>query len=158
MENIDGEQSLHSQSLWVQDMLIDDFTSEELISHTGTRWRAVSDQVMGGVSRAAIAHEVVGERPCMRISGDVRLENNGGFIQAALDLHPENGIVDASGYTGIRIAVWGNSEEYAVHLRTTANVRSWQSYRSRFTGRARMASSGLALRGVRAPPARDSTR
>lgn len=113
-------------------MLIDDFTSKELISQIGTRWRAVSDQVMGGISKAVIAHEVIGDRPCMRVSGDVLLENNGGFIQAALDLHPDNGTLNASGYTGLRIAVRGNGEGYTVHLRTPANVRSWQSYRSKF--------------------------
>ena len=113
-------------------MLIDNFTSNRLVSQLGTRWRAVSDQVMGGISRAVVVHEVIDERPCMRVSGDVLLENNGGFIQAALDLHPGNGTVDVSGYTGVRMEVWGNGEEYAVHLRTPANVRSWQSYRSRF--------------------------
>jgi hypothetical protein len=113
-------------------MLIDDFTSKELVSQICTRWRAVSDQVMGGISQAVVVHEVIDGRPCMRVSGDVLLENNGGFIQAALDLHPENGTVDASEYTGVHIVVRGNGEEYGVHLRTPANVRSWQSYRSRF--------------------------
>ena len=35
-------------------MLIDDFTSEDLVSKLGQRWRGVSDQVMGGVSQASV--------------------------------------------------------------------------------------------------------
>ncbi len=114
-------------------MLIDDFSSETLISRQGTQWRGVSDQVMGGVSRASVSHDIVGGRPCLRLTGDVRLENDGGFIQAALDLVPSGHTLDASGFTGVRLIVYGNGEQYAVHLRTPDNVRPWQSYRARFT-------------------------
>jgi hypothetical protein len=114
-------------------MLIDDFTDESLVSKLGTQWRGVSDQVMGGISEASISHGVIDGRHNLRMAGDVRLENDGGFIQAALDLAPSGDTIDASGFTGVRIIVRGNGEKYSVHLRTPDNVRPWQSYRAHFT-------------------------
>jgi hypothetical protein len=114
-------------------MLIDDFSDENFISKLGPRWRGVSDRVMGGISRASVAHDVIDGRPCLRLSGDVRLENDGGFIQAALDLALPGDTLDASGTTGLRLAVRGNGEQYSVHLRTPENLRPWQSYRAHFT-------------------------
>jgi len=114
-------------------MLIDDFTDDGLVSTLDTRWRGVSDQVMGGVSEASISHCVIDGRPSLRMTGDVRLENDGGFIQAALDLTPSGVTIDASAFTGVRIIVRGNGEKYSVHLRTPDNVRPWQSYRANFT-------------------------
>ena len=44
-------------------MLIDDFGAPGAISKLGTRWRGVSDRVMGGLSEAVIGHgEVAGRR------------------------------------------------------------------------------------------------
>ncbi|MFT5176896.1 MAG: hypothetical protein ACI8W7_005096 [Gammaproteobacteria bacterium] len=119
---------------WAQSgsMLIDDFSDRDLVSKLGTQWRGVSDQVMGGVSIASISRDNVEGRSCLRLSGDVRLENNGGFIQAALDLSPGNDTFDATDYTGVRLIVRGNDEQYSVHLRTPDNVRPWQSYRAHF--------------------------
>ena len=36
-------------------MLIDDFTDYRLVSKLGARWGGVSDQVMGGISKAWIS-------------------------------------------------------------------------------------------------------
>ena len=112
--------------------LIDDFSDPKLLSPLGTRWRGVSDRVMGGISEASIEYAVMGGRAAIRISGDVRLENNGGFIQAALDLAPSGGVLDASAFTGLRLTVRGNDQRYSVHLRTPDNLRPWQSYRAHF--------------------------
>ena len=38
-------------------MLIDDFSDGGLISKLGTRWRGVSDQVMGGISNATVRRD-----------------------------------------------------------------------------------------------------
>jgi hypothetical protein len=114
-------------------MLLDDFGSGDFISKLGTRWRGVSDQVMGGVSETSLSYATLDGCPCLRLTGDVRLENNGGFIQAALDLDPSDGVLDASEFTGIRVRARGNGEQYSVHLRTPDNTRPWQSYRARFT-------------------------
>ena len=117
-------------------MLIDDFGGEGLISRLGTRWRVVSDQVMGGISKGSVGYDIIDGRRCLRLTGDVSVENNGGFIQAALDLAPSGAILDASHYTGVRLAVQGNGEQYSVHLRTPDNTRPWQSYRAHFTAGA----------------------
>ena len=117
-------------------MLIDDFSDKTLVSRLGTRWRGVSDQVMGGISQAEVVHAVFDGRPCLRLTGDVRLENNGGFIQAALGLSLTGGTLDASGYEGVRLVIRGNGERYGVHLRTPDNRHPWQSYRARFTAGA----------------------
>ncbi len=114
------------------EMLIDDFKSGDLTSKLGTRWRAVSDRVMGGVSEASVAYDRIADRSCLRVTGAVRLENDGGFIQAALDLAPPGETLDGSSYTGVRLVVRGNGETYSVHLRTPDNVRPWQSYRAQF--------------------------
>jgi hypothetical protein len=117
-------------------MLIDDFTGMGLAPRLGLQWRGVSDRVMGGISEASIFHSVIDGCSCMRLTGDVRLENNGGFIQAALDLAHTGKTFDASGYKGLRIIVRGNGEKYSVHLRTPDNIRPWQSYRAHFTSRS----------------------
>lgn len=113
-------------------MLIDDFAGKNLTSRLGTQWRAIDDQVMGGVSQASVARSIIDGRPCLRLDGDVRLENGGGFIQAALDLAPSGETLDASSYTGVRLMVRGNGEKYSVHLRTPDTIRPWQSYRAKF--------------------------
>ena len=127
--------SLHNFDLSAQSgfMLIDNFLHESLVSKLGTQWRGVSDQVMGGISEASVSLGVIDDRPCLRLIGDVRLENDGGFIQAALNLAPSGDTIDASDFTGMRIIVRGNGEKYSVHLRTLDNVRPWQSYRAHFT-------------------------
>jgi len=110
--------------------VIDDFSDPQLVSALGTKWRGVSDRVMGGVSEAVIARKRIGGRESLHLTGDVRTENNGGFIQAALALD-ESGL-DASGFTGIRITARGNGESYSLHLRTPDTKRPWQSYRAQF--------------------------
>lgn len=114
-------------------MLIDDFSKPGLVSALGTEWRGVSDRVMGGVSEASVSGTEVGGRQSLHLRGDVRLENNGGFIQAALNLAAGSGTLDATAYRGIRLVARGNGERYSLHLRTPDNVRPWQSYRAEFT-------------------------
>ena len=126
-------------------MLIDDFTERDLISKLDTRWRAVSDQVMGGISAVSVTRDAIDGRPSLRLTGDVRLENEGGFIQAALDLASAGNKFDASDYKGVRLSVRGNGEKYSVHLRTPDNVRPWQSYRAHFTADANWETIDLAF-------------
>ena len=130
-----GAISLRNFELLAQSgaMLIDDFTDKGLLSKLDFKWRGVSDQVMGGISEASISYSVKDGCYSLRMTGNVRLENDGGFIQAALDLAPLGDTFDASGFSGVRIVVRGNGEKYSVHLRTPDNVRPWQSYRSHFT-------------------------
>jgi hypothetical protein len=113
-------------------LILNDFTRDDLISALGTPWRSFSDRVMGGISQETIALTTIDERRCLRLTGDVRLENNGGFIQMALDLAPKGRTLDASAYDGVLLRARGNGETYGVHLRTSDCVRPWQSYRANF--------------------------
>lgn len=103
-----------------------------MTSALGTPWRAVSDQVMGGVSKAGLDLATLDGRDCLRLTGDVRLENDGGFIQASLDLAPSGDRLNASAYLGIRLVAYGRGERYGLHLRTADTQRPWQSYRAQF--------------------------
>ena len=95
-------------------------------------WRLVTDGVMGGVSRGELSREVIDDRACVALRGRVSTENNGGFIQMALDLDDE-AVKRARQYEGLQLTVRGNGESYNVHLRTSYLWLPWQSYRANFT-------------------------
>lgn len=113
-------------------LIIDDRRSGGFKSTLGSTWRVVTDNVMGGVSSGEIALKTVDNRACVCLKGDVSLENRGGFIQAALDIE-DTVAADASGYAGILLEVYGNDEEYNLHLRTDDVWLPWQSYRATFS-------------------------
>lgn len=112
--------------------IIDALDRPHPLATTGARWELIADRVMGGVSSGAMTREMIAGRTALRMRGDVSLDNNGGFIQVALDLAPGGGVIDASAWTGIEIDVLGNSELYNLHLRTADVVRPWQSFRAEF--------------------------
>lgn len=116
-----------SQGLQAEE-IIDDFSSVERASN-GQRWRYFSDRVMGGVSTGRAAHDVIDGRPALHLSGEVSLENNGGFVQVALDLTPDGTTLDARRYSGIVISLRGDGGAYALNLRTSDLRYPWQSYR-----------------------------
>ncbi len=113
-------------------LLVDDFAQADLVSRLGTPWEGTSDRVMGGISRETLALETLAGRRWLRLTGRVRLENDGGFLQAGLDLAPGGGPVDLSRFSAVRLLARGNGEAYSCHLRTTDCRRPWQSYRSGF--------------------------
>lgn len=110
---------------------IDDRSSGSLNAINGACWRAVTDKVMGGRSESSLTTAVFEGRQCLWLSGTVSLENNGGFVQASLDLC-KSGLLDASAYSGIEIEIFGNGEMYNLHLRTDDTRIVWQSYRACF--------------------------
>ena len=112
--------------------IIDDLSSQAPAASIRASWQIFTDQVMGGVSTGTMSREVVGGRPAIRLRGDVRLENNGGFVQMALDLSPDSGVVDASAWSGIELDLYGDDQDYGMHLRTSDLTRPWQSYRQSF--------------------------
>ena len=112
--------------------IIDDLSAAHPQASHATRWELVSDRVMGGVSQGTMRRELVQGRQAIRMQGCVSLENNGGFIQIALDLAPGGGEIDARAWRGIEVDACGNGETYNLHLRTADIVRPWQSYRSKF--------------------------
>ncbi|MGB1025255.1 MAG: CIA30 family protein, partial [Rhodospirillaceae bacterium] len=111
----------------------DDFRLAPPKAAVGSEWSFVSDRVMGGVSKGTLAPNHLGGRACARMRGAVSLENNGGFIQSALDLTCDGSLVDASHWTGIRLDVFGNDQDYNLHLRSADTQRPWESYRQGFT-------------------------
>ena len=92
----------------IADRIIDDFSQPGPRTRCGTAWELVSDQVMGGVSDGRLTHEPVAGRPAHHLTGTVSLDNNGGFLQMALDLHPDGNAVDASGFAGLAGALMGH--------------------------------------------------
>lgn len=104
-------------------MLLEDFSDG-----AETRWRYVSDQVMGGISDGG---GVIGEEGGVRfalLAGDVSTANNGGFIQLRRDL---SAALPAQS-TGISMTVRGNNGPYFIHLRTRDTRRPWQFYQATF--------------------------
>ncbi len=116
----------------VASAIIDDLSRESPMAAIGSNWQLFSDQVMGGDSKGMMTRDAIGGRAAIRMRGDVSLENNGGFVQIGLDLSPDGQLVDASAWSGIELDVFGNYEEYGVHLRTDTLTRPWQSYRQSF--------------------------
>jgi hypothetical protein len=139
-----------------QPPLIDDASTDDLTAATGTKWRLVTDQVMGGVSEARVRRQEVAGRPALHLTGDVSTANNGGFVQTTLDLRADGGTVDARAWTGLQLTVYGNGEVYNLHLRTRDVARPWQSYRQSFTTAAdwrtvRLPFAGFAPHRIDAP-------
>ncbi len=96
------------------------------------RWRGFSDRVMGGISQELVTVETIAGQRCLRLRGEVRLENQGGFVQLALPLEQDGRPLDARACRGVRLLAWGNGEEYRLHLRTIACRRPQQYYWASF--------------------------
>lgn len=115
-----------------QTLLIDDFQSGDGQASFGTRWAGFSDRVMGGLSDMNLAYQrLPDDRLSLRLQGQVRLENNGGFIQARLPLEKDGKRFDASDWQGIRITARAQPGAYYIHLRTRATWLPWQYYGAR---------------------------
>ena len=112
-------------------LILDDRSSGSLCANNAACWQAMTDTVMGGISDGRLKPEVIDGRACLRLTGEVSLLNNGGFVQASLDLD-KAGLLDARGYAGIEIDVFGNDENYNLHLRSADTRIVWQSYRATF--------------------------
>jgi hypothetical protein len=113
------------------DLIIDDRRSGDMTATLGGSWRLITDGVMGGLSSGEIAQDEIEGRGCLRLRGNVRLENRGGFLQAALDIQ-RTAAADASGYQGLLLEVFGNDRDYNLHLRTADVWLPWQAYRASF--------------------------
>ncbi|MFU8899257.1 MAG: CIA30 family protein [Roseinatronobacter sp.] len=113
-------------------MILDGGTGPGLRAANGQMWRCVSDNVMGGVSSAKLERAQIDGVSALHLTGDVRLENNGGFVQMSLDLAAPGAVLDASGFSGISLLVLGNDARYNIHLRSPDMTRVWQSWRAEF--------------------------
>jgi hypothetical protein len=90
------------------------------------RWRCFTDTVMGGVSQAMLVREACAGRDALVLRGRVRTENNGGFVQMALDVAAPTADV-----RGLELDLAGAGHELGVHLRTTRLAAPWQAWRAR---------------------------
>jgi len=111
-------------------LLLDDFTGRDGRSTYGTEWNAFTDRVMGGRSDMQAGVVETDDGPALRMRGSVRLENNGGFIQARLPLATGGEPLNASDFDGVRLQVRGAPGPYFVHVRTPDCRRPWQYYRA----------------------------
>ena len=112
--------------------------NEEILSFPFTLdnvkdWKYFSDQVMGGVSEGQVSLEQDGDMVFTRLTGNVRTDNNGGFIQlrtsTSLSNKPlmfkllHNSKKDGKKLQGIRLKVKGNGEKYHIFIQTTIFYR-----------------------------------
>jgi NADH dehydrogenase [ubiquinone] 1 alpha subcomplex assembly factor 1 len=74
-------------------------------------WQVINDGVMGGISRSQIRQTETGTG---LFSGDLSLENNGGFasVRAQVGRH------DLSAFAGLELRVRGDGRTYHLRLRT----------------------------------------
>ena len=110
-------------SVQAEDALLDDFSAKP-----ETRWQFVSDRVMGGVSDGQLEFITKRDGSYAHMTGQVKLENNGGFIQFRHDLKTSA----QPDQTGIKIKVRGNNQTYYVHLRTAGTILPWHYYQVAF--------------------------
>lgn len=113
-------------------VVIDDFSSKASNLPFRPRWTFVTDQVMGGVSVGSMEKVKLQGRGALHITGNVSLENNGGFIQARTNLNPKGRTFDARSFEGVFLHTKGNDEQYAVHLKTADTKLPWQYYQALF--------------------------
>jgi len=111
-----------------EDMLSFPFTSDNL-----ENWNFVTDQVMGGLSEGAASVEKDGEKVFTRLVGNVRTDNNGGFIQlrSSTSLFDKplmfkallNSQKNEKKLQGVRLNVRGNGETYHIFIQTSIFYR-----------------------------------
>lgn len=108
--------------------VLDDFSQGARRSRVGTAWEAFTDGVMGGRSRMTAGIVTDSTAPYLRMTGDVSLENNGGFIQVRLPLAERGDQLNASEFRGFELEVRGTGSDYFLHLRTSRNRQPWAHY------------------------------
>lgn len=117
-------------------------------------WTTVNDPVMGGTSTSSIAFGDGG----LVFSGDVSLENNGGFASARSPQDPDIGR-RATGATSLQVRAVGDGKTYL--LKVGAQGQPW-SYVQRFTTEAgvervyELPVEGFEAVGMRLDPAPDA--
>ncbi|MDC1316052.1 CIA30 family protein [Alphaproteobacteria bacterium] len=110
-------------------MLILDDLNNNGKTYQNQNWLFVSDGVMGGLSEGIVYKDSISNIPCYRMTGNVTTKNNGGFLMTRTLLKPN---LKAKDYTGIYIKVYGNDEDYFLHLKTSFTPAVWQYYGYKF--------------------------
>lgn len=130
--NESGANALASPAGQGQRLVLSSFIDDQNYVLPGGGWRGFSDRVMGGVSDANFVNATVDGKSCIRLTGNVTRESNGGFIQMALYFGRQDNEFDASGYRGLELLVYGNNEDYNLHIRTADCGWHDESYRATF--------------------------
>tara|TARA_B100000575_G_scaffold293715_1_gene306021 strand:+ start:4303 stop:4818 length:516 start_codon:yes stop_codon:yes gene_type:complete len=113
-----------------ENIMILDNLSNPGITTQKQNWAFFTDGVMGGLSQGkAIISDIKGVN-CYHMTGDVTTENNGGFIQIRNQLKPN---ISTKQYKGIYLKVYGNKEDYSIHVRTSLTMAPWQYYKFTFS-------------------------
>ena len=76
-----------------------------------TTWEAIDDRIMGGKSQSQT--EFISDG-AMRFSGQVSLDNNGGFAS----VRSTSGDYDLSPFSGLKLYLRGDGKTYKISLRT----------------------------------------
>lgn len=98
-------------------------SADELLQR-GLEWVAVNDTVMGGVSSS----KVVTTRNGLRFTGELSLDNNGGFTS----FRSQPAALDLDGVTGFRVRLRGDGRTYAFTARRKDVPLQAGSYRISF--------------------------
>jgi len=98
--------------------------NSENINHMN--WKVITDEVMGGKSKANFNILNENNKSYLRLEGHVSTENNGGFIQIRTRINLKKNI------SSIRFQARGNNEDYFIHIRTPFTLLPWQYYSSKF--------------------------
>ncbi|MBT5925334.1 MAG: hypothetical protein HOH33_01810 [Verrucomicrobia bacterium] len=106
---------IKSYSVDAKETVITDFSGSEKIQ---MNWRITDDRVMGGRSQGQFG---ITEQGIMKFSGNLSLENNGGFSS----IRSGEVNLDLSDSAGLALKVKGDGRTYQMRLGTEARYRSW---------------------------------
>ena len=121
-------------------------------------WRAITDQVMGGVSNLSVSHS----EGVFFMKGNVSTDNNGGFVRLSNRID-----ISSNNFHGIKFKAKGNNETYEIHV-TLKGIKvppwsyfskgfdvtnEWQEYEIFFKDLKR--SSGISTASMMAKNIRD---
>ncbi len=109
-------------------MILDDLSTPGITTQK-QNWAFFTDGVMGGLSQGKAIISKVDGVDCYHMTGNVTTENNGGFIQIRNQLKPA---ISTKEYEGIYLKVYGNKENYSIHVRTAMTMAPWQYYKFNF--------------------------
>ena len=101
-------------------MILFEFDSEKAVQS----WHTENDVVMGGVSSSQVTYapDASGEgKGVARFSGEVSLENDGGFAQILYDEQT----LELTGFQGVELHVKGDGQTYELRFETDAERVSY---------------------------------
>ncbi len=99
-------------------MTLFEFSTEKSVKS----WHTENDVVMGGVSKSQITHVTETEpEGAARFSGEVSMENDGGFAQILYD----QSTPDLTGFQGVELFVKGDDQTYELRFETDAKRVSY---------------------------------